>query len=387
MPEGGPPPGTGPFHNVADYGARGDGRADDTAAIAQAIAAAAPVPAPTGNTVVFPAGTYLVSGALKVPPGVTLSGAGWNTPGSQANTFAGSWICVAAGANFSPVTLAGSGASVRNLGFNVFDQGTGEAPASAPAMVLVTANNTLIENICLYNPYGGVYIDGGAQTVLHRIWGQPLNYGIMIDGSRDTNYIDGVHFWTYWAPGSLGAATYQLANGTAIVLARCDNPHISNVMAYNYNTGLGLSGSAAGIPHKVHLVNADFDGCVTGLRISSPGQAGSAATVQMANVTVQSPARSGAPAGHGIWVDERSAFAMLQVSNLRVSNSGLNAVRIDAANVRFYGENVSLENWRGSEGFHISSPSSVAYLGAGFAAAGPGAPYAPASQFRLAQLR
>ena len=67
----------------------------------------------------------------------------------------------------------------------------------------------------------------------------------------------------YLAAAWPGAGRLPLANGTAIWLLRCDNPHISNVFAYNYNRGIRLSSSPAGTPHKVHLQNADFDGCVT----------------------------------------------------------------------------------------------------------------------------
>ncbi len=376
--------GANPFYNVRDYGAAGDGQTDDTAAISEAITAAAPSSAPTGNTVYFPAGKYRVSSSLAVPPALTLLGTGWNTPGAQVNTFAGSWIFVEAGADFSPVTVSGSGGAVRALGFNVPDQSTAGPPAPAQPMILVGANNALIEDICLYNPYGGIYINNAAQASLRRIFGQPVQYGVMIDGSRDTNYVDTVHFWPYWQPTTTAVGAYQLANGVAIGLLRCDNPHFSNIFAFNYNKGFSLSSSPAGIPHKVHLMNADFDRCVTGVHIGSPGAAGSAATIQMVNVTVQSPTGPGVPAGNGIWVEAAAAYAMVQASNVRVSNSGLNAVRIDADNANFYGENISLENWHGDGGFYISSPSSFAHLGAGCT---PGdAPYAPRSQFRRAQL-
>ena len=94
-----------------------------------------------------------------------------------------------------------------------------------------------------------------------RVFGQPIQFGIKIDNSKDTNYIDTVHFWVYWQDANTPESAYQLANGTAIGLFRCDNPLISNVFAYNYNVGLSLSNSPTGIPHKVHLVNADFDNC------------------------------------------------------------------------------------------------------------------------------
>ncbi len=376
-------PGTSPFYNVIDYGAKGNGTTDDTAAINAAIAAAAPSSSPTGNTVFFPAGTYLVSSTLSVPAGLTLQGAGWNTPGAETNTFAGSWIFVDAGASFAPVTLSQTGGAVRDLGFNVPNQSTTGGPASAQPMILITGNGTLVEDVFLYNPYGGIYIDGGAQTVIRRVFGQPIQYGIKIDGSEDTNYIDSVHFWTYWQGSSTAVGTYQLANGTAIGLFRCDNPHISNVFALNYNVGLSLSTGAEGIPHKVHLVNADFDSCVTGLHIYSPGTSTNFASIQMSNVTIQSPSGSGVPTGNGIWVQAGSAYTMIQATNVRVSDSGLNAIEIDAGNVNFYGDNISIESWSGSYGFYISSSSSYAWLDSGFAYTSGGTPYYPTAQFRL----
>jgi hypothetical protein len=377
--------GTSPFYNVRDYGAAGDGKTDDTAAIMEAISAAAPSSEPTGDTVYFPSGKYLVTSTLTVPAGLTLLGSGWNTPGAQVSVFAGSWIFVRAGADFSPVTVSGSGGSVRHLGFNVPDQSTSGPPAPAQPMIRVTEHNVLIEHIFLFNPYGGIYLDGAAQSVIRRIWGQPVQYGIMIDRSRDSNYIDFVHFWPYWQPQNLAPAIYQLANGVAIWLLRCDNPHISNVFAYNYNKGISLSHSPDGTPHKVHLQNADFDRCVTGVHIGAPGQDGYAATLQMSNVTIQSPTGAGIPVGNGFWVEPMSSYAMVQATNLRVAHSGLDAIRIDADNVRFYGENISLESWHGNEGFYIAHASSFAFLGVGFAFSPGGRPYAPRSQFKLAR--
>jgi hypothetical protein len=104
----------------------------------------------------------------------------------------------------------------------------------------------------------------------------------------------------------------------------------------------------------------------------------------MVNVTVQSPTGPGVPTGNGIWVEAPAAYAMVQASNVRISNSGLSAVRIDADNVNFFGENVSLENWHGNAGFYIASASSFAHLGVGCTAGD--APYAPRSQFRRPQL-
>ena len=69
---------TASYVNARDYGAKGDGQADDTAAIQAALEAAA-----TKGPVCFvPAGHYRLNESLTVPPGVTLAGApaGRRTP-------------------------------------------------------------------------------------------------------------------------------------------------------------------------------------------------------------------------------------------------------------------------------------------------------------------
>jgi Pectate lyase superfamily protein len=380
---------TSPFYNVMDYNATGDGATDDTAAINSAIAdAAAPPKGGTGNVVFLPGGTYRINSSLVVPPAVTLQGAGWNTPGAETDVFAGSWLFVPAGAGFSPVSIPGAGGfggAVRNLGFNVYNQSTAGAPAVAEPMIHITANNVLVEDVCLYNPYGGIFIDGGAQATIRRVFGQPIQFGIKIDNSDDTNHIDTVHFWTYWQGSGTPVGNYQLANGTAIGLFRCDNPLINDVFALHYNVGLSLSQSGYGIPHKVHLSNADFDGCVMGVHIMSPGSTTDRATLQMSNVTMQAPAGTGNPTGNGIWIEAGSAYTQVQATNLRITNSGQNGIQIDAGNVNFYGEDVYIENWGGSYGFYIPSTTSYAWLGVGFGYSSGGTPYAPAAQFHLAQ--
>lgn len=376
-------PATSPLLNVIDYGAAGDGKSDDTAAIAAAIAAASGDGGPgTGNTVFLPAGRYLVTSTLELPAAVSLEGTGWNTPGSQANVFAGSWVEVAAGAAFSPVTIAGSGAAVRRVAFNVKGQPKDAPPPVGAPMLHVTANNALVEDVLLYNPYCGVYLDGAAQASVRRLWGQPVRYGLRVDRAQDVNYIDTVHFWPYSHPLGTEVAAFQLANGTAIELFRCDNPQLSNIFAFNYNKGVSLSASPAGTPHKVHLVNADLDGCVTGLHIDAPGRAGYAATVQLANVTVQSPGGN-APKSHGVWVERAASYAMVQATNLRVAGSGLHAVMVEAENASFYGHNVMLEHWGADPGFHIPASSSFAWLDTAFYAIAGGQPFGPRKQFHL----
>ena len=262
-------------------------------------------------------------------------------------------------------------------------------------MVHVQGDDTRVENVFLLNPYCGVFIDGVGRVTIHRLFGQPLAYGVQIDGSKDTNYIDDIHFFPYWGIDNAAVYNFQLANGKAVVLRRCDNPHISNVFVSFYNIGLSLEGAdPTTAPHKVHLVNADFDCCVTGVSLHSMGEPDFSTNIQLTNVTIQAPgpndfsadirASVKIPVGHGLWVQAGSAYATVQASNLRITDSGLNAIRIDAGNATFYGENTYIGGWQGSDGMSIASSTSKAYLGAGFDyPASSSNPCHPMSQFQF----
>lgn len=68
------------FANVRDYGAKGDGLTDDTEAIIRALTdlfIREPIPA-VRRVLYFPAGNYLVSNVIKIPPYATLQGEGKN---------------------------------------------------------------------------------------------------------------------------------------------------------------------------------------------------------------------------------------------------------------------------------------------------------------------
>lgn len=76
------------FLNVKDFGAKGDGVSDDTAAIAAAIATGG-----AGATIFFPAGTYLVTGNPAIQPlaGQTLFG---SSRGSTTISYGGVGDCI-----------------------------------------------------------------------------------------------------------------------------------------------------------------------------------------------------------------------------------------------------------------------------------------------------
>jgi hypothetical protein len=65
--------------DARQFGAKGDGKADDTAAVQSALDAAKT----KGPVCFLPAGLYRLTGSLVVPPGVTLRGASGGVPHSE----------------------------------------------------------------------------------------------------------------------------------------------------------------------------------------------------------------------------------------------------------------------------------------------------------------
>lgn len=103
--------------SVTKFGAKGDGIADDTAAIQTAIDSV------SGGTIFFPLGTYIISAPIKIKRGITLKGA---TTFDDSTLTSSSTIKLKNGANCSmvqtPSAVSGAGAThymaIENLRFD-----------------------------------------------------------------------------------------------------------------------------------------------------------------------------------------------------------------------------------------------------------------------------
>lgn len=96
--------------SVKDFGAKGDGVTDDTAAI---IAAQAAVVAQGGGALYYPTGVYVVSGGIEMAGGVKHMGSG--RPESNFNTAHGSKIVSSNGPIFKNAATLITGANFENL--------------------------------------------------------------------------------------------------------------------------------------------------------------------------------------------------------------------------------------------------------------------------------
>ena len=227
--------------NAKTYGAKGDGKTDDTAAIQKAMDAAAK----TGGKVYLPPAKYLVSGSLSVPAGVAVEGAA-NSP-RYNNPLTGSVILATHGRdNEDAPALFELVDSTSVSGITVYypEQKPDDVHPYAYTFHLQGMDNT-VENITLINSYNGIKV-GPEPNVRHRIrsvYGCVLRRGILIDGCTDIGRVDNVQFhghW-WWDPKVGGNADlvnkYMIENLEAFIFGRTDWEYVNNTFVFPVKIG------------------------------------------------------------------------------------------------------------------------------------------------------
>jgi len=184
--------GTTDWLNVKAYGATGNGTTDDTAAIQAALTAAQ-----LGQVVYFPAGRYLVSSPVVIPPWVTVMGSGIVLNGSYRTDYPSTLV---ASASFSggswPVTavilmvaqalggysVASAGQAIVNIGIDCTS-----APASVDGIdAYGSVNGNYFQNIYIGSPTGN-----GLSAIYNATYDQPDGWrmnGIMVAGAGGNGF-------------------------------------------------------------------------------------------------------------------------------------------------------------------------------------------------------
>lgn len=190
-------------YNVLDFGAKGDGKTDDTNAFQKALSKAG---AMGGGTVYAPEGKYCIKGVLSIPQLVTLRG-DFRTPDDDSKG-AGTVLLSYNGKNDKKarafITLETSAALVGVIVYYPEQKVEDEAIVYPPTVAFEANGATfaMVRDCWFVNSYYMIDFGNARASGCHYVrnfFGSPLKQGINIDYCYDSGRIEGVYFSPqYW---------------------------------------------------------------------------------------------------------------------------------------------------------------------------------------------
>jgi hypothetical protein len=232
---------------VEIFGAKGDGKTDDTAAIKGAIDAAA---AAGGGSVMFRVARYYTTGTFVVPAGVVLCGTvegpfdvGGTSPAVTA--VAPTLLVTNTGAPF--LTLRGVGSGVTDVLFHYPNQSGASvaAPKVYPYTILVASSGTKVARSTVTNAYNFLDIEVG-RTMAQNLYIGAFNIGVHIDRTYDFVTLHNLYSGVFW--DAVDGATYPSAidnwvlnHGMALVVMQMDALEVHDFHVYSRFAGILLT--------------------------------------------------------------------------------------------------------------------------------------------------
>jgi len=257
--------------DVRDFGARGDGRTDDTAAVQKALDAAG---RQGGGVVYAPRGNYLFAGHLTVPSAVTLAGIWESVPahnglrdrGLPKPTEDGTTFLVTEGAGREDgpafITLQ-TNSTLKGVVLYYPGQNADDAPKAYPWAIAMRGKNPAVLAVEMLNPYNGIDARQNERHLIRDVHGQPLRRGIEVDAIYDIGRIENVHFNPWWSV-SPKLFEWQTANGEAFIFGRSDWQYVLNTFCFGYKVGYKFVKTAAGVCNG-NFLGIGADDCRTAL--------------------------------------------------------------------------------------------------------------------------
>jgi len=189
-------PVTSQLANARDFGAKGDGKTDDTAALRKAFK-----DSPAGTAVSLPRGDYVISGAIDLGVNQSLIG----------EPFGAKIIVKHYDA---PAVRVPTESRVSDMVFVYPDNGDLANPKECPESISLLGNGAgYIDNITFSNAFVGVGTPkGGAncgQSVIRKLNGFVHDTMVHIDGSLDIIRIENVHCFVSGGPTDNEKAYYR----------------------------------------------------------------------------------------------------------------------------------------------------------------------------------
>lgn len=224
--------------SARDFGAVGDGKTDDTAAIQQALDAAG---AAQGGIVWLPRGNYRVATHLSIPDDVTLQGV-FTVPTAWSQMKGTTLLAEEGrGSEDGPafVTLARN-STLKGLTIYYPGQDANNIQPFPWCIACTGADNASIVDVLMVNPYKGVDFatHNSGRHYIRNLYGQPLRVGISVDKCYDVGRIENVHFWPFWNwSEETQTAQFLREHGEAFIFGRTDWEYVLNTFVFGYKTG------------------------------------------------------------------------------------------------------------------------------------------------------
>ncbi len=232
--------------NVCNFGARGDGRRDNTGAFQKALDA---VSAKGGGIVNVPTGNYLFKGHLVLPAQTTLQGVYRAPEAFVRHTGTVLWPTEGHGKADGPAFLTQRGPNVTLRGLAIYyprQDAKAEEPAPYPWTIRGTTDNLTVLDVALTNPYQGLNLELAGRHYIARVYGQPLLTGLYADQIYDIGRIENIHFWPFWVNWHAPLCRWISRHGTGLRFARSDWEYVFNTFVLGYNVGYHFTKSAHG---------------------------------------------------------------------------------------------------------------------------------------------
>jgi len=328
--------------NIKDFGAVGDGIADDTAAIQAAINAAQ-----AGVVSLYlPAGRYRLASPLTITTSVNMRGEGAEF-NYVTTTYRGTWFHFDhAGVGISVTTTGHDGVTLQSFGTlrNQPAPTLGWAPNSNDWDILINGTDVNLNNLMLLNPTKAIQLAGIGRLNINHLRGQPLQKGIEIVQAYDVCQINNIHFWPFWKDDN-NIHTYTMANLIALNLFRCDNPKVINFFSIFAKHGIRLGSNIHGFTSRALFVNAGID---------QSGQSGIYVDGNFSSAQFCNSYTLGYAAINKHGIECPAWSCLLDLTNIRITNSLENAVRVTGSNTTITLAQVRVELWNLSNAGHVA---------------------------------
>lgn len=210
--------------NVKDFGAVGDSKADDTAAIQSALDKAKSIP--RGSSVILPPGEYRVTKTLIIENTLLtgLSAGGWPADRGPMPTIRVDFTD-------GPCIHAKDAASIHGINFE-YDHKGEEARKFGPT-VLLSGIGISITNVRIHQPYQGIMADGvtniGRLNLENVFIVSARECGVYVTNAYDIPTLRNVEVWNL--------ADYGQSHCVGFRLGKNDEIHLDNCFAFKCKIG------------------------------------------------------------------------------------------------------------------------------------------------------